>query len=132
MMFVFLMSKFGIAAVVLAMVVYVVLIATFTTWSSKRFNEAADKFESWLPRWVSENGWQLVEYRRDRGPNKLIWFSRRDTLYLWFVVRDLQEKEHIGWASYNFGPFSNGQINIRWETNDPPQHINTPITIKQE
>ena len=130
MMFVFLMSKFGIAAIVLALVVYVALVTVFVTWSSKQLNDATAKFESWLPRWVSENGWKLVEFRSDRGPNKRIWLSRKDTLYLWFVVRDQQAKEHIGWASYNFGPFSSGQINIRWETENPPQHSNGPITIK--
>ncbi|MBS1788063.1 MAG: hypothetical protein JST85_10095 [Acidobacteria bacterium] len=123
-MFVFLMSLFGIAAIVLALVVYVVLITTFMTWGSKLLNEATAKFENWLPQWVRENGWQLVEYRNDRGPNKLIWLSRRDTLYLWFVIRDQQEKEHVGWASYNYGPLGSGLISIRWESPEPPRNAN--------
>ncbi len=125
MMFVFLMSKFGIAAVVLALIVYVTLVTTLMTWSSKRLNDATAKFENWLPQWVRENGWQLVEYRNDRGPNKLLWLSRRNTLYLWFVIRDQHKKEHTAWASYNFGLLSSGQINIRWETSEPPPKANS-------
>lgn len=131
MMFVFLMSKFGITAVVLALIVYVVLITVFMTWSSKLLNDATAKFEHWLPQWVKENGWQLVEYRSDRGPNKIIWLSRRDTLYLWFIIRDQQEKEHTGWASYNFNPlFGSNKVTVHWETTVPDQYRETLIVLK--
>ncbi|HQR35431.1 MAG TPA: hypothetical protein PLK30_22015 [Blastocatellia bacterium] len=123
MMFVFLMSKLGIAVVVLALIVYVALITMFMTWYSKRLNDATAKFENWLPQWVSQNGWQLIEYHSS-PPNKLIGLIHKNKLYLWFVIRDQHKKEHKGLASYNLGLLSSGQINVLWETSEPPQQAN--------
>jgi hypothetical protein len=125
----FLMSKFSIAVIVMFMVVFLLLVTTFMTWGSHRLNSAIAKFEAWLPQWVSESGWQLVEYTNETGPGSNSWLPRRDSLYLRFVIRDHQKNEYVGWASYNINLIGSGQINVRWETSEPPHNRENPISL---